>query len=150
MLANTSPPPTLARLTTLKFSPLPPTRHQTSPLSSFPSSLNTRPLPLSSRHSFARRHSSLPRYCSLGAETHGGITAKLITRNVAISAKKSQTFRLPLMVKPPSESGSSRESVVEFGCLKVVNQMSYLTVGSLENTSRLVDVSLNWTINSTG
>ena len=39
---------------------------------------------------------------------------------------------------------------VEFGCLKVVNQMSYLTVGSLENTSRLVDVSLNWTINSTG
>ena len=40
--------------------------------------------------------------------------------------------------------------VVEFGCLKVVNQMSYLTVGSLENTSRLVDVSLNWTINSTG
>ena len=35
-------------------------------------------------------------------------------------------------------------------CLKVVNQMSYLTVGSLENTSRLVDVSLNWTINSTG
>ena len=42
------------------------------------------------------------------------------------------------------------EPVVEFGCLKVVNQMSYLTVGSLENTSRLVDVSLNWTINSTG
>ena len=40
--------------------------------------------------------------------------------------------------------------VVEFGCLRVVNQMSYLTVGSLENTSRLVDVSLNWTINSTG
>ena len=40
--------------------------------------------------------------------------------------------------------------VVEFRCLKVVNQMSYLTVGSLENTSRLVDVSLNWTINSTG
>ena len=39
---------------------------------------------------------------------------------------------------------------VEFGVLKVVNQMSYLTVGSLENTSRLVDVSLNWTINSTG
>ena len=39
---------------------------------------------------------------------------------------------------------------VEFRCLKVVNQMSYLTVGSLENTSRLVDVSLNWTINSTG
>ena len=39
---------------------------------------------------------------------------------------------------------------VEFGCLRVVNQMSYLTVGSLENTSRLVDVSLNWTINSTG
>ena len=35
-------------------------------------------------------------------------------------------------------------------CLKVVNQMSYLTVGSLENTSRLVDVSLNRTINSTG
>ena len=35
-------------------------------------------------------------------------------------------------------------------CLRVVNQMSYLTVGSLENTSRLVDVSLNWTINSTG
>ena len=114
MLANTSPPPTLARLTTLKFSPLPPTRHQTSPLSSFPSSLNTRPLPSSSRHSFARRHSSLPRYCSLGAETHGGITAKLITRNVAISAKKSQTFQLPLMVKPPSESGSSRESVNSF------------------------------------
>ena len=28
--------------------------------------------------------------------------------------------------------------------------MSYLTIGSLENTSRLVDVSLNWTINSTG
>ena len=41
-------------------------------------------------------------------------------------------------------------NAVEFGCLKVVNQMSYLTVGSLENTSRLVDVSLNWTINSTG
>ena len=41
-------------------------------------------------------------------------------------------------------------TVVEFGCWKVVNQMSYLTVGSLENTSRLVDVSLNWTINSTG
>ena len=40
--------------------------------------------------------------------------------------------------------------VVEFRCLKVVNPMSYLTVGSLENTSRLVDVSLNWTINSTG
>ena len=39
---------------------------------------------------------------------------------------------------------------VEFRCLKVVNPMSYLTVGSLENTSRLVDVSLNWTINSTG
>ena len=39
---------------------------------------------------------------------------------------------------------------VEFGCLRVVNQMSHLTVGSLENTSRLVDVSLNWTINSTG
>ena len=39
---------------------------------------------------------------------------------------------------------------VEFGCLKVVNPMSYLTIGSLENTSRLVDVSLNWTINSTG
>ena len=32
---------------------------------------------------------------------------------------------------------------VEFGCLKVVNPMSYLTVGLLENTSRLVDVSLN-------
>ena len=28
--------------------------------------------------------------------------------------------------------------------------MSYLTIGLLENTSRLVDVSLNWTINSTG
>ena len=41
-------------------------------------------------------------------------------------------------------------NVVGFGCLRVVNQMSYLTVGSLENTSRLVDVSLNWTINSTG
>ena len=41
-------------------------------------------------------------------------------------------------------------SSVEFWCLKVVNPMSYLTVGSLENTSRLVDVSLNWTINSTG
>ena len=40
--------------------------------------------------------------------------------------------------------------VVEFRCLKVVNPMSYLTVGLLENTSRLVDVSLNWTINSTG
>ena len=39
---------------------------------------------------------------------------------------------------------------VEFRCLKVVNPMSYLTVGLLENTSRLVDVSLNWTINSTG
>ena len=41
-------------------------------------------------------------------------------------------------------------SAVEFGCLKVVNPMSYLTIGLLENTSRLVDVSLNWTINSTG
>ena len=41
-------------------------------------------------------------------------------------------------------------SGVEFWHLKVVNPMSYLTVGSLENTSRLVDVSLNWTINSTG
>ena len=41
-------------------------------------------------------------------------------------------------------------AAVEFGCLRVVNWMSYLTVGSLENTSRLVDVSLNWTINSTG
>ena len=40
--------------------------------------------------------------------------------------------------------------VVKFRCLKVVNPISYLTVGSLENTSRLVDVSLNWTINSTG
>ena len=40
--------------------------------------------------------------------------------------------------------------VVKFGCLRVVNQMSYLTIGSLENTSRLADVSLNWTINSTG
>ena len=39
---------------------------------------------------------------------------------------------------------------VKFGCLRVVNPMSYLTIGSLENTSRLVDVSLNWTINSTG
>ena len=45
---------------------------------------------------------------------------------------------------------SKMACAVEFGCLKVVNQMSYLTVGSLENTSRLVDVSLNWTINSTG
>ena len=44
----------------------------------------------------------------------------------------------------------SLEITVEFGCLRVVNQMSYLTVGLLENTSRLVDVSLNWTINSTG
>ena len=43
-----------------------------------------------------------------------------------------------------------QSGVVEFWCLKVVNPMSYLTVGSLENTSRLVDVSLNWTINSTG
>ena len=42
------------------------------------------------------------------------------------------------------------DNAVEFRRLKVVNQMSYLTVGSLENTSRLVDVSLNWTINSTG
>ena len=42
------------------------------------------------------------------------------------------------------------QTAVEFGCLKVVNQMSYLTVGLLVNTSRLVDVSLNWTINSTG
>ena len=41
-------------------------------------------------------------------------------------------------------------SGVEFWCLKVVNPMSYLTVGSLENTSRLIDVLLNWTINSTG
>ena len=44
----------------------------------------------------------------------------------------------------------SGQGGVEFGCLKVVNQMSYLTIGSLENTSRLVDVLLNWTINSTG
>ena len=44
----------------------------------------------------------------------------------------------------------TRSCIVEFRCLKVVNPMSYLTVGSLENTSRLVDVSLNWTINSTG
>ena len=50
---------------------------------------------------------------------------------------------------PESWSGSN-SGAVEFGCLRVVNQMSYLTVGSLENTSRLVDVSLNWTINSTG
>ena len=49
---------------------------------------------------------------------------------------------------PPSLS--SHSTAVEFGCLKVVNQMSYLTIGLLENTSRLVDVSLNWTINSTG
>ena len=42
------------------------------------------------------------------------------------------------------------QTAVEFRCLKVVNQMSYLTVGLLVNTSRLVDVSLNWTINSTG
>ena len=41
-------------------------------------------------------------------------------------------------------------TVLSLRCLRVVNQMSYLTVGSLENTSRLVDVSLNWTINSTG
>ena len=39
---------------------------------------------------------------------------------------------------------------VEFGCLKVVNPMSYLTIGSLKNISRLVNVSLNWTIDSTG
>ena len=45
---------------------------------------------------------------------------------------------------------SSRKQRCRVRCLKVVNQMSYLTVGSLENTSRLVDVSLNWTINSTG
>ena len=49
-----------------------------------------------------------------------------------------------------SDQAWDRHRAVEFGCLKVVNQMSYLTVGSLENTSRLVDVSLNWTINSTG
>ena len=48
------------------------------------------------------------------------------------------------------EGGLKYATDVEFGSLKVVNQMSYLTVGSLENTSRLVDVSLNWTINSTG
>ena len=32
----------------------------------------------------------------------------------------------------------------------MVNPMSYLTVGLLENTSRLVGVSLDWAINSTG
>ena len=42
------------------------------------------------------------------------------------------------------------DALSSYGSLRVVNQMSYLTVGSLENTSRLVDVSLNWTINSTG
>ena len=51
---------------------------------------------------------------------------------------------------PSLKPYQARSGGVEVGCWKVVNQMSYLTVGSLENTSRLVDVSLNWTINSTG
>ena len=57
---------------------------------------------------------------------------------------------------PPEETISEFRSpvasanAVKFWHMKVVNQMSYLTIGSLENTSRLVDVSLNWTINSTG
>ena len=58
-----------------------------------------------------------------------------------------------VVFKQPKNTGGlrlGRRIGVEFGCLKVVNQMSYLTVGLLENTSRLVDVSLNWTINSTG
>ena len=61
-----------------------------------------------------------------------------------------QYWHFVTMFLPTQLAFFSLNHVVEFGCLKVVNPMSYLTVGSLENTSRLVDVSLNWTINSTG
>ena len=81
-------------------------------------------------------------------------TGKVVTPATRFTVTSSYGV---LVGMPNLPEKTSRQNVmlagtygVEFWCLKVVNPMSYLTVGSLENTSRLVDVSLNWTINSTG